>query len=162
MQNPLLDKIKVSIENGSWWQATINDAAESFLGSVKNEVIDIAVMGDFDYTNVRSIANHISHLRNYLDDKQFYRIIVGNRSGVEEIVARICEVNAIPYQVISLKSTKTNSERLLANEELNDVMVKQCVGLMMITRGKDTTLSKVFDKAKLTGRAVTRRIVRAK
>lgn len=159
MPNPVLERIKDSITDGGWWQSSIADAAEDFLATVDEEIVNVAVIGDIDYTNVRVIARHIDSLIRYLENKERYRLIMGDRSGVETIVARICKRNDIPYHVVPMRETADANERKAVSKELDTYLTDHCVGLMAITRGQNKTVNRAFEHARSTGRVVTKRIV---
>lgn len=159
MPNPVLERIKDSVSSGGWWQSTIADAAEEFLATAEADVLNVCVIGDNDYANVKVIARHLTSLVKYLEDTQHYRIILGDRSGVETIVARICKRNDIPYHIVPMRETQDASERKAVSKELDLYLADHCVGLMAITRGQNKAVDKAFEHARSNGRAVSKRIV---
>lgn len=164
MINPIYDKIADSINDGAFFQQSIAALALDRLNEIdKEQPIKVAVIGDKDFKDVKTIMTHLVSYLKYFENKDDYQVITGDRNGVEEIVRKACKANDVNLKVVSIVDLgRFDTDRKLAEEDANDQILDLADAFLFITTGSDERIISMYAKARSSGRVVTRRLVRKK
>lgn len=162
MDNPLWDKMKDSIAEGSYFTQTLSDAALDIIGDIdKTEIVNVAVVGDISITNVPAIMRAFASLARYFGDRDMYQVLVGDLPGVEEVILRACKKNDVKHIVYKTRQ-REDIEWPAPAVERNRNMLRNAHVVLVITDGQSKETDSMYREARETGRIVMKRIIRKK
>ena len=162
MDNPLWDKMKDSIAEGSYFTQTLSDAALDIIGDIdKTEIVNVAVVGDISITNVPAIMRAFASLARYFGDRDMYQVLVGDLPGVEEVILRACKKNDVKHIVYKTRQ-REDIEWPAPAVERNRNMLRNAHVVLVITDGQSKETDSMYREARETGLIVMKRIIRKK
>ena len=162
MENPLWDRMKDSIAEGSYFTQTLSDAALDIIGEIdKSEIVNVAVVGDTTITNVPAIMRAFASLARYFGDRELYQVLVGDMPGVEEVIVRACKKNDVKYVQYRLRQ-REDIEWPAPVVERNRNMLKNAHVVLVITDGQSKETDSMYREAREAGLIVMKRIIRKK
>lgn len=163
MVNPLHEKIKESLNEGSFFLHSITDLALQRLeGLDRTQPINILITGDRDLYDIAVIMRNIVSFLRYFEDRENFRILTGDRKGVETVVRKAVKANNIDHYVFRTEDEDWREDKETKAHKRDIAMVNRADVVFFITRGNVPETDSMYRLARDNGLVVSRRNIRRK
>ncbi len=97
MPSPIFDKIIDDLNHGTcvFPDTSIDDAIDYFETHDYKECLRVAIVGDIDIKDVKTVTTVIKELLKPLGHKEDIDIFTGTLSGVDRIVQKFCKLSDV-------------------------------------------------------------------
>ena len=163
MVNPLYDKIKESLNEGSFFLHSITDLALQRLeGLDRNQPVNVLITGDRDLYDIPVIMRNIVSFLRYFEDKENFRILTGDRKGVETVVKKAVKANNIDHYIFRTEDENWREDKETKAHKRDIAMMARADVVFFITQGNVAETDSMYRLARDNGLAVSRRNNRRK
>lgn len=163
MVNPLYEKIKESLNDGSFFLHSITDLALQRLeGLDRDEPVNILITGDRDLYDVPVIMRNIVSFLRYFEERDNFRILTGDRKGVETVVKKAVKANNINHYIFRTEDEDWRDDKETKAHMRDIAMMNRADVIFIITRGNVPETDSMYRLARDNGLAVSRRNIRRK
>lgn len=163
MVNPLYDKIKESLNEGSFFLHSITDLALQRLeGLDRNQPVNVLITGDRDLYDIPVIMRNIVSFLRYFEDKENFRILTGDRKGVETVVKKAVKANNIDHYIFRTEDEDWREDKETKAHKRDIAMMARADVVFFITQGNVAETDSMYRLARDNGLAVSRRNIRRK
>lgn len=161
MVNPLFDKMIESLKAGSFFLHSISDLAIQRLeGLDRTQPVNILITGDRDiYDTAVIMRNLVSFLR-YFEDRSDFRILTGDRKGVEAVVRKAVKANGLDHYIFSTEDDDWREDSVTKALKRDHAMLKRADVVFIITHGNVKETDFMYRRAREDGLVVSKRNIR--
>lgn len=163
MVNPLFDKMIESLNAGSFFLHSISDLALARLeGLDRTQPVNILITGDRDLYDAPVIMRNIVSFLRYFEERDNFRILTGDRKGVEAVVRKAVKANDIDHYVFRTEEEDWREDNDMKALKRDHAMMKRADVVFFITRGSIAETDFMYRLARDSGLVVSRRNIRRK